>query len=144
MSALDSVTGSFVPGDTSTPAVNYDYDSIVPSGVDLGSLGGIQSTSGGFDWGKVGNYLTGVLTGKGSPADYAGIAALVAGLSGMNKPAASPGWRGVIDPNKYTFTRLYFRFTLFSLCFPCFCRRPCSDILSSALHCSACELRGAG
>lgn len=105
MSALDSVTGSFVSGDTSTPAVNYDYDSIVPSGVDLGSLGGIQSTSGGFDWGKVGNYLTGVLTGKGSPADYAGIAALVAGLSGMNKPAASPGWRGVIDPNKYTFNR---------------------------------------
>ena len=120
MSALDSVTGSFVEGDTSTPAINnpsafvggddqrvytLPYESKVPPSVDLGSLGGIQSTSGGFDWGKAGNYLMGVLSGKGSPADYAGIAALVAGLSGMNKPVASAGWKGTINPNKYTFNQ---------------------------------------
>ena len=88
-------------GGTDAP-VNYTYDSIVPSGVDLGSLGGIQSTSGGYDWAKLGQSLLDKAT---TPAGVASLMTLFAGLSGANKPSAAPGWKGVIDPNAMVANR---------------------------------------
>lgn len=103
MSALDSVTGSFVEGDTRTPpAEQYTYDNLVPSGVNLGSLGGIMSTESPNSWG---NLLQSLISKATTPAGAAALATGLAGLLGANKPNASPGWRGKINPNKYTFTQ---------------------------------------
>ena len=88
-------------GGTDAP-VNYTYDSIVPSGVDLGSLGGIQSTGGGYDWGKL---ATTILGKAATPAGIASLGTAIAGLAGANKPSVAPGWKGIIDPNAMTASR---------------------------------------
>lgn len=61
------------------------------------------STGGNGILDKIGPYLQKFLTGKATAGEYAGLASLLYGLSGGNKPSASPGWRGKIDPNKYTY-----------------------------------------
>jgi hypothetical protein len=84
----------------SAPVTDMMYRNDPPaSGVNLGSLDSTSSFA-GFK-----GYIDKILTGKGSAGDYAGLAALIYGLSGGNKPSASPGWRGKIDPNKYTYNR---------------------------------------
>jgi len=91
---------AYVGGDT--PGVEYNFESIVPSGVDLGSLGGVMSTGTPSDWAKLLKSFTDKAT---TPAGtLAGLTALY-GLMGGNKPTGVPGWQGKIDPEKYTYNR---------------------------------------
>jgi len=93
MSARDSVTGSYVEGDTSTPSDTYSYfNDPPPSGVNL------VNGSPGYDYGKlidtITNYAKTVVTGGGSPADYGAILAAIASLSNANKQSTVGGWKG--------------------------------------------------
>lgn len=56
-------------------------------------------TPGGSDWAK------NILGKAATPAGIASLMALAGSLLGMNKPSASPGWKGVIDPNAYVANR---------------------------------------
>lgn len=90
------------------PGVITGPGSVPGSGGGVGAVtgtGGDASLSGDINWGKAGEFFKGVLSGKGSPADYAALLTLIGGLSGMNKPQGSPGFRGKINPNKYTFNQ---------------------------------------
>lgn len=55
--------------------------------------------AGGSDWAKA------ILGKAATPAGIASLMALAGSLLGMNKPSASPGWKGVIDPNAYVANR---------------------------------------
>ena len=56
-------------------------------------------TPGSSDWAK------NILGKAATPAGIASLMALAGSLLGMNKPSASPGWKGVIDPNAYVANR---------------------------------------
>ena len=81
------------------------YDSDFNYGADTGDLStsdiGIGGASAGgdysgYDWAKLGKSI---LDKANTPAGVAALTTLFAGLSGANKPSASPGWKGVINPN---------------------------------------------
>ena len=76
-----------------------------PDGTPSGGsgTGAVTGTSAApSDWAKLIKSITDKAT---TPAGaIAGLTALY-GLMGGNKPSASPGWRGKIDPNKYTYNR---------------------------------------
>lgn len=97
---------------------NFNYGA--PAGGDVGvilnpdgtpsggsGIGAVTGTSGDATiYGSgVSGYLKKLLGGKGSAGDYAGLAALLYGLSGGNQPRNVPGFRGKINPDKYTFNR---------------------------------------
>jgi hypothetical protein len=52
-------------------------------------------TPGSSDWAKA------ILGKAATPAGIASLMTLAGSLLGMNKPNASPGWKGTIDPNAY-------------------------------------------
>ncbi len=95
----------------------YGYDAPVPNVAGGGDVGVIMYPDGTLSGGSGIGALTGT---SANPSDFAkllkslidkaktpagaaaGLTALY-GLMGGNKPQGSPGWRGKIDPNKYTF-----------------------------------------
>jgi hypothetical protein len=78
------------------PGVILDPVTGLPTGGN--AIGG--SSSGGSAGGSS-NVLKGLLDKATTPAGLASLATLLGAAMGMNKPNASPGWKGTIDPNAY-------------------------------------------
>jgi len=75
-----------------------------PNGAPSGGsgIGAVTGTSAApSDWSKL---LQSMVSKATTPAGAAAGLMGLYGLMGGNKPSASPGWRGKVDPNKYTFT----------------------------------------
>lgn len=61
-----------------------------------------RSAEGSSDWTGFAKNLLGKAA---TPGGIAGLAAVLGGALGMNKPSTPPGWRGVINPEALTATR---------------------------------------
>ena len=67
-----------------------------------GVVSGNVSSGAGNDWAKLASNILGK---AGTPGGIAGLAGLLGGALGMNKPSTPPGWRGQINPEALTATR---------------------------------------
>jgi len=101
--------------DFTSGGYDSDFNYGAPAGGDVGvilnpdgtlsggsGIGAVTGTSGGSDWSKLLNSILGKAT---TPAGALGGITALYGMLGGNKPQGSPGWRGKIDPEKYTYNR---------------------------------------
>lgn len=83
------------------PGVILDPVTGLPTGGN--ATGGSSNTVGGTGGGS--DLFKKLLDKATTPEGLASLFTLGGSLLGMNKPSASPGWRGVIDPNAYVANR---------------------------------------
>jgi len=90
-------TVDFIPNDSGV----ITYTDPVTGEVTKSGGNAIGGSSSGGSAGGGSNVLKGLLDKATTPAGLAALATLLGAAMGMNKPNASPGWKGTIDPNAY-------------------------------------------